>query len=141
MEFFKKHFDDFCDVLESLALETKSVSQIEIGLVRMHINSMENDTLITSFIEKCFPHLDKIKNKQFPNELLDFLRLRNLSKAIQELDDETKEDVWELFHEMIKSCILYIHKIKEYDGEKYTKRYFCKYKIKNLSEEWNVKLY
>lgn len=140
MEFFRKYFDSTVEVLASIAQDTDDVSDLQLMIFTGYASSLDDDYIITKFIEKCFPHLDALKTKETPEPLLDLLKAKNFSDLYDSLDDDTKEDLWELIHGMVKSAILHIHRIKEHDGERYTKRYYCEYKIGRLSKEWDVDL-
>lgn len=140
MEYFKNNFNDCVELLTQIGRESTQVSEIELALFNGYVSTLDDRYIITQFVEKCFPHLELLRTKETPEPLLDLLRAKNFMEIYNSLDSETQEDLWELIHGMVKSSIRWIHEIKEHDGEKYTKRYFCEYKIRNLSKDWEVEL-
>jgi len=127
---------------------------------KFFINKSDKIFLIKNFISKSYEYWDSIKNKdedflknncnilfnELPEKYIDIFKNMfeyKLEDGSLLLDEDVKNNIWELIFALINNSINHIYQIREMSKDpvtlKYTKNYFPIIKIKNEKEKWNIK--
>lgn len=130
MDFFKNYFDDCLELLLDVCREESLVSEGEIFLLTTHISLQSNEQLVETFIDRCFPHLDELFTRKTPMSAIGFLKDRGFEDAYTSLDEDSRSDLWDSIHGMVKSSIMHAHSKNLQTG----------HDLRKLSKTWGVRL-
>jgi hypothetical protein len=156
---FKTNLINLCDLLGEIIdyvknknFETDLNSGV-INIGKMVIESKNSIELIIPFIKKSYNYWEFIyeKNEDFlinncfvlfegiPENYI--IVLKEILERKDLIDDEIRENLWEVIQALVVNCIKHIHIHREFSEEKqkYTKTYFPDVSIKKEFERWKIK--
>lgn len=139
MDFFRKYFNDCAELLIQVGSDSGEITDLDLMLFRGYLGSLDDRYIVSQFVKKCFPHLETLRLRETPEPLLDLLKTKNFMGIYESLDDEMREDFWELIHGMVRSSIVWIDHIRKNERKVFVEKYF-KYKPEKLAETWGVAL-
>lgn len=157
---FKKNLCILIELFQEIIIYVKSknyktdVNANIFELVKFKLNTMNELSLIESFISKSYYYWDMIKenNELFLIENSDVLfeglpseyitLFTDILKTKDLIDEEIKNNIWEILHGLVVNSIKHVHVQRNYNIETktYTVLYAKDIKLKNTAKIWNVDL-
>lgn len=140
MEPFKRNIEDLIDFCFEKAMSCPDVDQLNLKTLKVFADNFSREVMMDQFIKNVLPNHEELHKREKPESLLILVPDDKMIQIFDNMSDEDRDEFWEIVTELVRSCIVYIHQMREKVDGKYTKKYASEFSVKKLSELWDVQL-